>query len=338
MSPSSPTISANGTATGQTKTTQAQSPYLPTPTERFLLAIYPATLVVGSLFSLLDPSARSAPYSSTLQSHPSDQAPSYFAQKRNVFNQFFVKKGWAWVTVSFFLFMFTHPSLGPPRSLVVTPRRLRGVLRWALVTTVWIFVTQWFFGPAIIDRGFILTGGACELVRKEEQGEIDMDRGQRLVTGVACKAVGGEWKGGHDISGHVFILVLGSLFLVQEVLFVIAKSARVKDERTVLTGDGALKSADVEIVEGTGRDGVAAKSGRWGLGVNFVMAVAILSWWMLLMTAAYFHTWFEKVNTHYSNINVAGLTASSSLDYSWHSVRYLVFTFCPALFQPYEVL
>lgn len=29
-------------------------------------------------------------------------------------------------------------------------------------------VTQWFFGPAIIDRGFQLTGGACELASQYE--------------------------------------------------------------------------------------------------------------------------------------------------------------------------
>ncbi|KAL8636800.1 MAG: hypothetical protein Q9228_005847, partial [Teloschistes exilis] len=61
------------------------------PAELLLLITYPALLALGSLFSLLDPSARAAPYSATLQSHPADQAPTYFALKRNVFNRYFVK-------------------------------------------------------------------------------------------------------------------------------------------------------------------------------------------------------------------------------------------------------
>ena len=31
------------------------------------------------------------------------------------------------------------------------------------------------------------------------------------------------------------------------------------------------------------------------LGTWVSIAVVALSWWMLFMTAAYFHTWFEKV-------------------------------------------
>ncbi|RDW71236.1 hypothetical protein BP6252_07799 [Coleophoma cylindrospora] len=267
-------------------------PYLPTSFETVILAVYPVTLVVGSLFSLLDPSARAAPYNATSQSHVASVAPSYFAKKSNIFNQLFVKQGWGWVTAAFFFFLFTHPSTGPPRSLVVTPRRIRGALRWGLVTVWWIFITQWFFGPAIIDRGFRLTGGACELMAEAEAGKVDLDHAEKLITSVACKAVGGKWKGGHDISGHVFLLVLGSMFLFEEVLHVVLRYSKAKDERTIYMQDGAVKSAEVEIQPGS--DAAAVDGGEWNLGVKFVLGVSLLSWWMLLMTAAYFHTWFEK--------------------------------------------
>ena len=36
------------------------------------------------------------------------------------------------------------------------------------------------------------------------------------------------------------------------------------------------------------------EKGSLGLGVRVGLGVAALSWWMLLMTAAYFHTWIEK--------------------------------------------
>jgi hypothetical protein len=219
-------------------------------------------------------------------------APSYFAKKSNIFNLYFVKQGWAWITLSYFFFLFTHPSTGPPATLVLTPRRIRGALRWAIVTAWWIFVTQWFFGPPIIDRGFLLTGGQCQLLEQAEAGNVDMDNARQLLTGVACKAVGGKWSGGHDISGHVFLLVLGSMFLLQEIIHV-TRSPTMGDERTIFMSDGAIKSADFETQPSAG---TVIDGPRWTLGVKVIAGVVILSLYMLLMTAAYFHTWFEKVS------------------------------------------
>ncbi len=272
-----------------------RSPYWPTTIETILLAIYPTTLVVGSLFSLLDPAARAAPYNTTTQSHFASTAPSYFAKKSNIFNQFFVKQGWAWVTFAYFFFLLSHPSAGPPwQPFVGTARRTQGMIRHALVTLWWIFVTQWFFGPPIIDRGFRLTGGQCELAEQAEAGNVEMDAGRQFVTGAACKAVGGKWKGGHDISGHVFLLILGSMFLFEEVLHVVLKYSGVKEERTVYMPDGAVRSVEVE---GDRRSDIEAEiAGQWTMGAKFVMGVGALSLYMLLMTAAYFHSWFEKVN------------------------------------------
>ncbi|KAN0114989.1 Inositol phospholipid synthesis and fat-storage-inducing TM domain containing protein [Hyaloscypha variabilis] len=267
-----------------------RSPFMPTYLETILLSLYPATLILGSLFALLDPVSRAAPYNTATQSHYANTAPSYFAKKNNVFNIFFVKQGWAWVTFSYLFFLFTHPSTGPVGSLSVTPKRIRGLLRYGIVTLWWIFVTQWFFGPAIIDRGFLLTGGQCDLVELADQGKVDVDNTRQFVTGVACKAVGGKWKGGHDISGHVFLLVLGSMFIFEEVLHVVSNSTRVKEERTIFMSDGAVKSAEVEAERAA-----SESSGQWTLGAKIVLGVAALSLYMLLMTAAYFHTWFEKL-------------------------------------------
>ncbi|KAI4255529.1 MAG: hypothetical protein L6R42_006680 [Xanthoria sp. 1 TBL-2021] len=268
------------------------------PAEALLLLTYPSLLLLGSLFSLLDPSARAAPYSATSQSHPPDMAPNYFALKKNVFNVWFVKVGWFWFTVAWAVWVVMGMGMvGLRRSraplsqkgriveldddeeeeedekeekdgvLVLTPQKLQSVLRWVVVTFWWMVVTQWCFGPALIDRGFRLTGGQCELMRsdtaRQEMGDV-----REFVTGAACKIAGGKWKGGHDISGHVFILVLGSASLGLEVL-----GAMVNDRRA-------------------GAEEKQAKLGKWGWGV--VVGVVGMSWWMLLMTAAYFHTWFEK--------------------------------------------
>lgn len=149
-------------------------------------------------------------------------------------------------------------------------------------------MTQWFFGPGLVDRGFRVTGGACELASAMEGS----GGAKEFVTGQACKAVGGQWRGGHDISGHVFILVLGSLFLGLEVLPGLVGAKGLREERFVVGRDGSVGRAEREVVgEGGGEEG------EWKAGVGALLVVVGLSWWMLLMTAAYFHTWFEKVCT-----------------------------------------
>ncbi|KAK3077418.1 hypothetical protein LTS18_010313, partial [Coniosporium uncinatum] len=78
----------------------AANPFLPTTTEALLLSIYPTTLLLGSLFSLLSPTSRSSPYNPISQSHERSSAPSYFATKSNIFNQYFVKVGWFWISLA----------------------------------------------------------------------------------------------------------------------------------------------------------------------------------------------------------------------------------------------
>jgi len=129
-------------------------------------------------------------------------------------------------------------------------------------------------------------------VDQAELGNIEMDETRQFVTGIACKSVGGKWAGGHDISGHVFLLVLGSMFLFEEVLHVVWKAGRGKEERTIYMNDGAVKSAEVESqAENMGPQ----QPGEWTIAARAVLGVGTLSVYMLLMTAAYFHTWFEKL-------------------------------------------
>lgn len=149
-----------------------------------------------------------------------------------------------------------------------------------------------------MDRAFTLTGGTCEVLREKSRGaDIDMDMGkaQQFVTSMACKAVGGTWKGGHDISGHVFMLVLGSMFLSMEVLHVIFKAMKWEEERITVEVNGTLRSAD----DGKGETEKDIADGErvWNVWAKVALGVAGLSVWMLLMTAAYFHTWFEKVTS-----------------------------------------
>ena len=140
-----------------------------------------------------------------------------------------------------------------------------------------------------------MTGGACEFVDMVKTDRIDSTPTERFVSGVACKAHGGKWYGGHDISGHVFLLVLGSFFLFEEVLFAVSKASKAKEERVVLMSTGELKTADASLPVIDRVDLDAELDSPWDAGVKVALCIGALSIWMLLMTAAYFHTWFEKV-------------------------------------------
>ncbi|RAL00973.1 putative inositol phospholipid biosynthesis protein Scs3 [Aspergillus ibericus CBS 121593] len=276
-----------------------------------LLLIYPATLLLGCIFSILSPTAKPiplplpptpplAPSIATDLNTPTPLPPTipinYFARKDNIFNLYFVKIGWFWTTLTLLCLLLSQPAY--TRAPIHRARRtLQAGIRWAIATSVWYIITQWFFGPPIMDRGFVMTGGGCERVvplvegaiRNEGAGdEVDF---KTVVTAVACKSVGGAWRGGHDVSGHVFLLVV----MVSVVVFEVVGAGR-RDFRGGI-GEGKKGGEDEdekgdrdEVGEGEGEmDGVRDWSGR------LAWMVAGLGWWMLLMTAIWFHTWFEKV-------------------------------------------
>lgn len=116
----------------------------------------------------------------------------------------------------------------------------------------------------------------------------EMGEARELFTHAACKAVGGQWKGGHDISGHVFLLILGSAMLWLELLPAVLRMEGLREARRIVTGDGLVRSASVEMEEPPGGKNAPKEL---GIGIQAALGVAGLSWWMLLMTAAYFHTW-----------------------------------------------
>ena len=271
------------------------SPFLPTALEAALLAIYPGTLLLGSLVSALNPATRNATYLPQTQAYAVNEAPSYFAKKSNFFNVYFVKIGWVWTTLAFFLFVASHSSLGPPLQLKITKRRLQATARYLVVTAVWISVTQWFFGPPIIDRSFRWTGGKCDVMFDNTHAaraeRADMGDMEKAFTHAACKSIGGQWAGGHDISGHVFLLILSSATLWLEFLPAVLRMDGLREARKIKTADGLIRSAAIETRE---RPGNMYVPEQLGYGVRGALFVAGMSWWMLLMTAAYFHTWFEK--------------------------------------------
>ena len=338
---SSAATPSKGTTKASTPPPPTHSPFLPTRTEALLLFIFPLTLLLGSLFSHLSPTLRPpwtyAIYSPEEQSYqPSSAAPSYFAMKKNVFNVYFVKIGWFWCTLAlaFFTLFVSQGSLATDTSPTTNAttlrteaddrvrRRWQTLFRYLTATSLWVLVTQWFFGPALIDRSFKLTGGICQLAN-EELAKADTKRQANVAMAVshaACKMAGGRWRGGHDISGHVFLLVLGSGMLWMEMLPYLFKEikglgigrvvrrhdgqdTRVANELGIFTTvsrdiretvhdafDSARDLDPRNWANRPGREEITLKAYATTMG----LFVAVLSWWMLLMTSAFFHTWLEK--------------------------------------------
>ncbi|KAJ5351143.1 hypothetical protein N7452_000117 [Penicillium brevicompactum] len=276
------------------------------------LLVYPATLLLGSLFSILSPTARPSrdsytqptpPLAPSLASdlHLSENPVNYFARKNNVFNIYFVKIGWLWTTAAFLSLLFFSPLYSSSRPQSASQqetrfrRTLQAVLRYVLITTAWYLSTQWFFGPAIIDRGFVATGGKCERAF-EEAGKMGLGGSnptdlEVLFTAATCKAAGGAWRGGHDISGHVLMLVLATGLLAFEA---VGASAPAFLSRFGLNADAGRdrKTSDADSNLPVEPAETSSFARTWTL--RLVWGVVGLGWWMLFMTAIWFHTWLEK--------------------------------------------
>ena len=281
-----------------------------------VLLVYPVTLLLGSLFSAISPTARgtrptnsaqsSAPLAPSLAAdlHLSESPVNYFARKNNIFNVYFVKIGWLWTTVAFAALLLAQPayrfssSLSPQQQQARFRRCLQAFLRYVLATATWYLMTQWFFGPPIIDRSFVVTGGKCEKVLNKV-GEAAAEptsspvQLETLFTAAACKAAGGAWNGGHDISGHIFMLVLSTAILAFEAIGAGALGSFPNAVRTEGEMTRERKASDPEAPQSRNEDDAPGVVKTWS--VRLVWGVVGLGWWMLFMTAIWFHTWLEKV-------------------------------------------
>ncbi|KAI0829739.1 inositol phospholipid synthesis and fat-storage-inducing TM-domain-containing protein [Trametes gibbosa] len=148
----------------------------------------------------------------------------YFASKKNPLNVYFTKKLWLWTTATFLFHFLTSPSA------IRTKTR---VSQYLVATGVWLSFTSWFFGPPVFDRLTASTGGECVL--HLPSGAVVFVPPQYCYTKSTISTTthpalfptslllpDGEWTGvprlrkGHDVSGHIFLLTLSTLFLVDQ--------------------------------------------------------------------------------------------------------------------------
>lgn len=105
----------------------------------------------------------------------------YFARKRNIINQLFVKRAWAWTVLAYLFHLFTtprRPDISAP-SIDHVPGRVNPALHvyspqkrgtraqrlsvLVLASLAWIAFTSWCFGAGLGDRIIAGTGGVCSV-------------------------------------------------------------------------------------------------------------------------------------------------------------------------------
>lgn len=254
---------------------------------RLLAATATASIVlVGTVYSTIYDTYldTSNPLVTALPHHL--HATHYFASKKNPLNVYFTKKLWLWTT-SAFLFLYTTS----PAAL----RRLRRIVQFALATSVWLAFTSWFFGPPVFERLIASTGGECTLhlpsgavltIPQEycfTRSTISLTTHTSLFP-AAILIPDGDWTGtprlrkGHDVSGHIFLLTLSTLFLVDQLRW---SFARQSGGRTWPSSHNAA--------------------------VVFTSLVTVASLVALCTTSLYFHTPSEKFTGLVLGLASAGL-------------------------------
>ncbi|KAJ2504698.1 hypothetical protein GGH95_004880 [Coemansia sp. RSA 1836] len=173
-----------------------------------VLALLLAAVALGYAFAVGGSSASAAAAASA------SAEPAFWASKRNPLNTYGAKLAWAWTTALFAASLLAHAHAHTSNTRPVRD----AVLRYALATLYWLAMTRWFFGPPLFDRLFVHTGGACQLHPAS-------------TSYAACRVAGGAWAGGHDVSGHCFLLLHSGLFLAEEVLAPLLPHARSRSAR-----------------------------------------------------------------------------------------------------------
>lgn len=151
----------------------------------------------------------------------------YFANKSNFLNVYFIKKAWAWTSAVFLFSWFTSP---------LTTRTAQRMWKWVAETVIWLIFTGWFFGPALFERVILASGGECVLALPNGDpitipveyclSRIHLSPTSHPSLFISTSTIPPQnWSAmprlrkGHDISGHIFLLTMSTLFLADQLQY-----------------------------------------------------------------------------------------------------------------------
>ncbi|XP_071784761.1 acyl-coenzyme A diphosphatase FITM2-like [Asterias amurensis] len=187
---------------------------------------------------------------------------SYFSNKHNFLNQYFVKLAWGWTMALHTPLIITTGLLQTPVNFLQTAMGLSRVL---LVGT-----TVWFGWVEIVFQWVMQLTGSCI--------------GDKNLTDVrSCFKAGHHWDG-FDISGHCFLLIYSALLIHEELRIVHQNSTQIKP------------SLDAVAEKQTSKEN--KKDKLIFLQKFFTILLILLEClWMLMVsiTAVYFHALSHKL-------------------------------------------
>lgn len=116
------------------------------------------------------------------------------------------------------------------------------LLRYVVATLLWVFFARWFLGPSLMERVRHYSGAVCTPAHSGLSSSVSKTLLPSTIEPQYCYAgrslsakdhphlfsafsdadastslLRPRWKGGHDISGHTYILVVASLYLLEEI-------------------------------------------------------------------------------------------------------------------------
>ncbi|WFD32580.1 ATP adenylyltransferase [Malassezia sp. CBS 17886] len=248
---------------------------------------------------------------------------SSFADRRNWANAVLVKRAWLWNTLCVLLIALTLKrtagGLRGDRLRHTVPLSFSSAhvllgskmfLRWAVATAGWgTAFTQWCFGPSIFERIIVASGAECLVnsigvdpalcyARTRLTTHSYPELFKQLPDTLHDYRLTARWHGGHDMSGHTFILMLGILLLVEMLVpylpyalpsFSLLRQAiptPLYAERDIFR-TGPRKERTINVVA-------------------FWASLLLVGVWtaMLFATAVYFHRPYEKVSGLYAALFV----------------------------------
>ncbi|XP_037085964.1 fat storage-inducing transmembrane protein-like [Pollicipes pollicipes] len=206
---------------------------------------------------------------------------SYFSNKHNMLNQYFVKLGWGWTFVVVGSFMMLTANVYCCRQ---RPRMQKHITRLVCATIAWYMFTSMF----------VYIEGVTGICRT---------KAGKYTSKEACLDAGFKWSG-LEISGHAFILIFNSLFIMEEAKAICGWEG-IKD--MIRNEDFARKAPNKDEVDDTPLQHVMDSDYEQmkvdyvkftpHVKVLFVLLTMLSILWdvMLVGTILYFHTMVQKM-------------------------------------------
>ncbi|EAU91470.1 hypothetical protein CC1G_01959 [Coprinopsis cinerea okayama7 len=286
--------------------------------QRSIFYLLSTIVLVGTVYSVLYDTYldTSDPFLTHLP-HPLSHS-HYFASKKNWLNVYFIKKAWGWTSAVFLLNWLTTPTLpaspasSPNATRTTTRTSNRLLLTFLTLTAVWILFTNWFFGPALLERVVLASGGQCMLpgpgntplvlpteycfTKSTISAESHPDLFQSLFTTPNVNKDGSPGLNSEAVGVATFTCPPTEPDCIQNIRGIprLRKGHDVSGHLFLLTMSVLLLSKQLQVSLGVSRS-----QGAWSTLHTFAVALngVLLGLWLLASatTSVYFHSPWEKL-------------------------------------------